>query len=77
MKPKKRRVEFDAEKFFRGQWCVDSETGEEVLMDLDTNKEVYRKLCKKSVIEIVGDVVFGFFVLASVIVLAYGTYIRI
>lgn len=33
----------DAGKTFRGQWCFDSETGESVLIDLETNQIVLRK----------------------------------
>lgn len=79
MKPKKRKVEFIGDKFFRGQWCTDSETGEEVLMCLDTNKEVYRKpfLPKVSIVDFVGDVLFALFVLLAVSVVVYGTVIRI
>lgn len=34
--------QFDAEKTVNLVWCRDSETGEHVLVDRTTNKEVYR-----------------------------------
>lgn len=41
MKPKKRK--FNPEDTLEGQWCYDSNTGEEVLIDTKTNKEIMRR----------------------------------
>lgn len=52
-------MSFDPEKRFIGQWCKDSETSEEVLMNCETNKEVYRKpIAKKDFLRFVGDALF-------------------
>ena len=34
----------DGKEFLNGRWVINSETGEDVLMDLDTNKPVLRRV---------------------------------
>lgn len=38
-----KKIGFDPEKTLDAVWCVDSETGEEVLMDRKTNQEIMRR----------------------------------
>lgn len=40
----------DCEKTLRAQWCVDSETSEQVLLDLETGKVIARKNAKGEII---------------------------